>query len=184
MCPLQKFLMRNFIFIVPPPTVKWNLRPWSCDDQMHDKTGVKSWDVSSDVWFVSRRDGFWWIWSGRWLQKRSVSCKCVLLWMSKGCAWSRSHCTTVCPRFLWHHAAHCVSLRLTGSLCWFVLFSHKLSDSCYLHPDPRQLWTGPQNNAAVTRPWEHTFNHTIIIRKTSGGHVWVVFHPKIRRNIK
>lgn len=36
----------------------------SCD-QMHDKAGVKSWEVSSDVWFVSRRDGFWWIWSGR-----------------------------------------------------------------------------------------------------------------------
>lgn len=117
-----------------------------------------------------------------WLQKRSVSCKCVLLWMSKGCAWSRSHCTAVCPRFLWRHAAHCVSLWLTGSLCWFVLFSHKLSDSCHLHPDPRQLWTGPQNNAAVTRPWEHTFNHTIIISKTSWGHVRVVFHPKIRRN--
>ncbi len=29
----------------------------SCD-QMHDKAGVKSWEVSSDVWFVSRRDGF------------------------------------------------------------------------------------------------------------------------------
>ncbi len=30
MCPLQKLLMINFIFIVPPPpTVKWNLRPCS-----------------------------------------------------------------------------------------------------------------------------------------------------------
>ncbi len=27
LCPLQKLLMINFIFIVPP-TVKWNLRPW------------------------------------------------------------------------------------------------------------------------------------------------------------
>lgn len=93
----------------------------------------------------------------------SVSCKCAAFVTVRGmCLIALSlyrWMSTPVMRFLWCHAAHCAlsaAQRLSlGSLCGVVLFSHELSPSCHLHPDPRPHWIQPQNRENTFNRWDH-----------------------------
>lgn len=106
----------------------------------------------------------------------------LLLWLSEGCAWSRSHCTAVC-RLLW-----CVSCDVTllivrslrlSSFRWEVFAGLCCALISSLSPVIFIQTPGRTGSDPRTRHREHTLL-TIEIKKP---HVQLIFHLRIRRMI-